>query len=148
MRTIGRSKLIKSFIAITIVVITVATTYFIAMQFDKQPANPPDNGKATPDDTIIDDIDGNEKPTEEDKPVTIDVMSLDNTTVNWSHEYPASFVRDYNGYWNTSPSKLYLTFDCGYDYNNLASTIMDILKSKGIKAVFFGLVTLWRTGQI
>ena len=72
MRTIGRSKLIKSFIAITIVVITVATTYFIAMQFDKQPANPPDNGKATPDDTIIDDIDGDEKSTplsdNEDKP--------------------------------------------------------------------------------
>lgn len=67
----------------------------------------------------------------------IDVMSIDNTTVNWSHEYPSAFVSEYNGFWNISPNKLYLTFDCGYDYNNLASVIMDTLKSKGVKAVFF-----------
>lgn len=67
----------------------------------------------------------------------IDVMTIDNTIVNWSHEYPTAFAGEYNGLWNISPSNLYLTFDCGYDFNNLASTIMDTLASKGIKAVFF-----------
>lgn len=69
--------------------------------------------------------------------VSVDVMSLSNTVVNWSHEYPSTFVSKYAGYWNIPGNNLYLTFDCGYDYNNLASTIMDTLKSKNIKAVFF-----------
>lgn len=68
---------------------------------------------------------------------TIDVMAIENTIINWSHEYPTAFAGEYNGFWNISPNKLYLTFDCGYDYNNLASTIMDTLSTKGIKAVFF-----------
>ncbi len=67
----------------------------------------------------------------------LNVMTFDNTTVNWSHEYPAAFVKDYNGFWNISLGNLYLTFDCGYDYNNLAASIMDTLKIKGVKAVFF-----------
>lgn len=70
-------------------------------------------------------------------PTPVNVMAIDNTVVNWSHEYPAAFVRDYNGWWNISAGKLYLTFDCGYDYNNLAATILDTLHSKGVKAVFF-----------
>lgn len=244
MQSISRNKLVKIFMAAAIVISISTITVLVAKQSENRPANPPStNDKQNPDETIIDDVNDNDKsaedslliipdenekkpvnnipptsaicdgelivaksfilktpalvygtaleaknkinpantyaageykifrcyggvvnitrtlgypggwidptnpyyqisssvPTDEapDKPVTIDVMSLDNTTVNWSHEYPASFVRDYNGYWNISPSKLYLTFDCGYDYNNLASTIMDILKSKGIKAVFF-----------
>lgn len=32
---------------------------------------------------------------------------------------------------------LYLTFDCGYEYNNLSSKILDILKEKGVPAAFF-----------
>lgn len=67
----------------------------------------------------------------------INIMDLDNSTVNWSHEYPAAFIRDFNGWWNISPASLYLTFDCGYDYNNLVATILDTLKSKGVQAVFF-----------
>ncbi|NCU38575.1 hypothetical protein EOL96_05985, partial [Candidatus Saccharibacteria bacterium] len=67
----------------------------------------------------------------------LNVMSIDNTIVNWSHEYPTAFVTEYNGYWNLSPSNLYLTFDCGYDYNNLASTIMNTLRAKNVKAMFF-----------
>lgn len=70
-------------------------------------------------------------------PVVTDVMSFNNTIVNWSHEYPSTFVSKYNGYWNIPGNNLYLSFDCGYDYNNLASTIMDILSAKNIKAVFF-----------
>lgn len=244
MQSISRNKLVKIFMAAAIVISISTITVLIAKQSENQPTNPPfTNDKQNPDETIIDDVNDNDKPAEDgvliipdesekkpennippisaicdgelivaksfilktpalvygtaldakskinpantyetgeysifrcyggminitrtsghpggwidptnpyyqtpsahtevvapDKPATVNVMSLDNTTVNWSHEYPANFVKDYNGYWNISPSKLYLTFDCGYDYNNLASTIMDILRTKGIKAVFF-----------
>lgn len=70
-------------------------------------------------------------------PTPHDVMNIDNTAFNWSHEYPKAFVRDYNGLWNIAPNNLYLTFDCGYDYNGLAGSIMDTLKAKDVKAVFF-----------
>lgn len=70
-------------------------------------------------------------------PPAMNVMSIDNTTVNWSHEYPSAFVNDYNGFWNITPGNLYLTFDCGYDYNNLAASILDTLQARGVKAVFF-----------
>ncbi|MGN0486257.1 MAG: polysaccharide deacetylase family protein [Acutalibacteraceae bacterium] len=32
---------------------------------------------------------------------------------------------------------LYLTFDCGYEYENLTSKILDVLKEKQVKAAFF-----------
>lgn len=32
---------------------------------------------------------------------------------------------------------IYLTFDCGYEYNNLTASILDTLKEKDVKAVFF-----------
>ena len=32
---------------------------------------------------------------------------------------------------------VYLTFDCGYEYQNLTSRILDVLKEKDVKAVFF-----------
>lgn len=32
---------------------------------------------------------------------------------------------------------LYLTFDCGYEYENLTSKVLDVLKEKGVKATFF-----------
>lgn len=32
---------------------------------------------------------------------------------------------------------LYLTFDCGYEYENLTSKILDVLKDKGVTATFF-----------
>ena len=32
---------------------------------------------------------------------------------------------------------MYLTFDCGYEYNNLTDDILDILKEKNVKAAFF-----------
>ncbi len=70
-------------------------------------------------------------------PSLASVMMLDNTAANWSHEYPTAFVKEYNGAWSISPDHLYLTFDCGYDYNNLAAMIMDTLRVKGVKAVFF-----------
>ena len=39
---------------------------------------------------------------------------------------------------DTSGEKvLYLTFDCGYEYENLTSKVLDILKEKGVTATFF-----------
>ena len=39
---------------------------------------------------------------------------------------------------DTSDEKvLYLTFDCGYEYENLTSRILDVLKEKGVSATFF-----------
>ncbi len=32
---------------------------------------------------------------------------------------------------------LYLTFDCGWEYENLTSTVLDVLKEKGVSAAFF-----------
>lgn len=32
---------------------------------------------------------------------------------------------------------LYLTFDCGYEYENLTSTVLDVLKEKKVPAAFF-----------
>ena len=32
---------------------------------------------------------------------------------------------------------IYLTFDCGYEYNNLTPKILDVLQEKQVKAVFF-----------
>lgn len=37
----------------------------------------------------------------------------------------------------SSGKRLYLTFDCGYEYNNLTSKILDTLKEKNVPAAFF-----------
>lgn len=37
----------------------------------------------------------------------------------------------------TSSKVLYLTFDCGYEYEDLTSVMLDTLKEKGIKGAFF-----------
>lgn len=37
----------------------------------------------------------------------------------------------------TEDKVLYLTFDCGYEYENLTSDILDTLKEKNVKAAFF-----------
>lgn len=37
----------------------------------------------------------------------------------------------------SSQKCVYLTFDCGYEYNNLTASILDTLKEKNVKAVFF-----------
>ena len=39
---------------------------------------------------------------------------------------------------DTSGEKvLYLTFDCGYEYENLTNKVLDVLKEKGVTATFF-----------
>lgn len=37
----------------------------------------------------------------------------------------------------TGGKVLYLTFDCGYEYKNLTSLLLDTLKEKGVKGAFF-----------
>lgn len=37
----------------------------------------------------------------------------------------------------TGENCIYLTFDCGYEYNNLTASILDTLKEKNVKAAFF-----------
>ncbi|MBE6781094.1 MAG: polysaccharide deacetylase [Ruminococcaceae bacterium] len=36
-----------------------------------------------------------------------------------------------------SDKRMYLTFDCGYEYKNLTADILDTLKEKNVKAAFF-----------
>ena len=47
-----------------------------------------------------------------------------------NEKYGANFIAPDNG-------KIYLTFDCGYEYNNITADILDTLKEKDVKAVFF-----------
>lgn len=37
----------------------------------------------------------------------------------------------------SNDNRMYLTFDCGYEYNNLTASILDTLKEKNVKAAFF-----------
>ena len=37
----------------------------------------------------------------------------------------------------STDKSLYLTFDCGWEYNNLTSKVLDVLKEKGVSATFF-----------
>lgn len=45
-------------------------------------------------------------------------------------DFGANFIAPDNG-------RIYLTFDCGYEYENLTASILDTLKEKNVKAVFF-----------
>lgn len=45
-------------------------------------------------------------------------------------QYAGNFIAPDNGC-------IYLTFDCGYEYQNLTANILDTLKEKNVKAVFF-----------
>ncbi len=49
---------------------------------------------------------------------------------NTYEKYGANFIAPDNG-------NIYLTFDCGYEYQNLTASILDTLKEKNVKAVFF-----------
>ena len=45
----------------------------------------------------------------------------------------------------TQEKVLYLTFDCGYEYENITSEVLDILREKGIKTTFFCTMTYLRS---
>ena len=49
---------------------------------------------------------------------------------------------------NISQEKvLYLTFDCGYEYKNLTSVMLDTLKEKNVQATFFCTMTYMRSSH-
>lgn len=59
-----------------------------------------------------------------------------------AHHTVVSFQKEFDKYGaltlDTSGEKvLYLTFDCGYEYENLTSRILDILNEKKVNATFF-----------
>ncbi len=80
---------------------------------------------------------------------SLDLSTLDNTCVGWGpgvvkeHQRPSSAVsynqkyRDYNAVFvGDDLKKVYLTFDEGYE-NGYTAPILDTLKEKQVKAVFF-----------
>ena len=92
----------------------------------------------------------NKKPELED----LDIQNIANNELNWwyrpAKEYykniPATINKEieellnkYGGYYRASSGnrELYLTFDEGYEHNNNTEKILDVLKSKNIKAAFF-----------
>ena len=59
-----------------------------------------------------------------------------------AHHTVVEFQKNFDKYGavtlDTSGKKvLYLTFDCGYEYENLTSKVLDVLKEKGVNATFF-----------
>lgn len=79
-----------------------------------------------------------EKETEKED---INVSSLDTTSYAWSFAYPErlDLLKKYSGFYkiNTNKNTIYLTFDNGYEYKNQTQEILDILKKKNVKTVFF-----------
>jgi len=66
------------------------------------------------------------------------LVGLDTTVRSWSWAYPYKEVEKHGGvYRKTNDGKvLYLTFDNGYE-NGFTPRILDILKEKNVKAIFF-----------
>ena len=59
-----------------------------------------------------------------------------------AHHTVIGFQKEFEKYGaftvDTSGEKvLYLTFDCGYEYENLTDKVLDVLKEKGVSATFF-----------
>lgn len=62
------------------------------------------------------------------------------------HEISVNNQKRFDGYENiealaldtvSTDKRMYLTFDCGYEYKNLTVDILDILKEKNVKVAFF-----------
>ena len=52
--------------------------------------------------------------------------------------YVDSYIEKYNAYVIGSEEKeIYLSFNCGYEFNNYTLDVLDILKEQNVKAVFF-----------
>lgn len=86
----------------------------------KPSATKPDNGKSTDNKNIK------------------TAGSTETTGWSWSHSsaYGRKVLKENNGYYNFG-NKVYLTFDNGYEYQNITSDILDSLKAKNVKGVFF-----------
>lgn len=62
---------------------------------------------------------------------------LSRSAKQWSWGYPDTNVSRYNALHKYNDRNIYLTFDNGYEYQNLTIPILDTLKAKGVKATFF-----------
>ncbi|MGI6579188.1 MAG: polysaccharide deacetylase family protein [Saccharofermentanales bacterium] len=64
-----------------------------------------------------------------------------NQSLSWSWGYPdqSPYMQEYSAIYKLDVSEkiIYLTFDNGYEYQNLTSQILDILKANNVKAAFF-----------
>lgn len=60
-------------------------------------------------------------------------MSIDNQTRLDGYNNVEALALDTK----STDKGMYLTFDCGYEYNNLTASILDTLKAKNVKAIFF-----------
>jgi peptidoglycan-N-acetylmuramic acid deacetylase len=62
-------------------------------------------------------------------------------SLSWSWLYPdqSSYMKEYSAIYKLDVDEdiIYLTFDNGYEYKNLTSQILDILKANNVKAAFF-----------
>lgn len=91
---------------------------------------------ASSSDSQTDDSDSNDS----SSPSTGDAP-MSNNTYSWSWAYPeegSSALSNYNGQYKIFGSDdIYLTFDNGYEYQNLTADILDTLANHGVKAVFF-----------
>lgn len=68
--------------------------------------------------------------------------ALSNTSSGYGWVFNAARQSEWDKYGaytigDRSRPVVYLTFDCGYEYNNLTDSILDTLASRGVKAVFF-----------
>lgn len=65
--------------------------------------------------------------------VNVDELNRPYASVNYQNAYG-----DYGAYFvKLDSNEIYLTFDLGYEYNNNTPKILDVLKEKNVKAVFF-----------
>lgn len=65
--------------------------------------------------------------------VNVDSLNRPHAAVNAQNAYGS-----YDAYFvKLDTNEVYLTFDLGYEYNNNTPKILDVLKEKGVKAVFF-----------
>lgn len=130
------------------------TSFFNSEQSNsnnKFPKQETSNNNNTNNDTSLDkDSSINNNPT--NKSTTTDYSDKDNEITSWfyipndTHTTPAinpkltydlsNYNAIYNGPVNEATKTLYLTFDEGYE-NGYTSKILDVLKEKNVKAVFF-----------
>lgn len=63
-----------------------------------------------------------------------------NVQIDWSHEYPEDGHFAYpelGGVYRYPDGKIHLTFDLGYEYNDLTVTVLNKLRAKGVHATFY-----------
>lgn len=83
-------------------------------------------------------VNQDQEPTSSQEQISTPDMSQ---SLAWSWGYPdqSAYMQEYSAIYklNVSEKIIYLTFDNGYEYQNLTSQILDILLANNVKAAFF-----------